>query len=169
MVNQLTTCADSTLDFTRGERIVAIGIDESECSQYALNWAMENLSTKADQILLLNVRPGTRPPDDPMFRDFGDYLVIADQREQSLSLEILKDATEKLEKKGFFVRAVALRGEKEEELVRKCNELRVNTLILGKCKRKSWNLFYTDVGKYCSKRCTMPVIVIDKKKHPLSI
>ena len=50
MVNQLTTCADSTLDFTRGERIVAIGIDESECSQYALNWAMENLSTKADQV-----------------------------------------------------------------------------------------------------------------------
>lgn len=126
-------------DTANSNRTVAIGIDGSDFSQHALEWAVKNvLKPETDLVVLMNVRPYEQ--DAVAVTSFG----TVDYMESAYSAEVEKEEkmrSEAILKKGvaflkscnpkFAVKAIAMVGDPREEIILKTDELNTNIIIVA--------------------------------------
>lgn len=121
------------------ERTVVFGIDGSDFSQHALEWAVGNvLKPETDLIVLINVRHNE--PDALAATAFGtvDYMESAystqlEAEEKKRAEDILKKSVAYLKSVNskFIVKAFAMVGDPREELVLKTREVHADIIIVA--------------------------------------
>lgn len=89
------------------------------------------------------------------------WLSIQNRKESHSLLHYYVDI---LKHQGFNAKAIALRGDPRDELVRKVKELHADTLILG-CRGLGMvkRALLGSLSDYCVHHCECPVVVV---KHP---
>ncbi|KAJ3337275.1 hypothetical protein HDU93_001362 [Gonapodya sp. JEL0774] len=115
-------------------RVLVISLDSSIHSQYAFQWSIENfIKPESDLVVLVNVRPvATIPsPYGTSYMDFTDYLVQIEEQHRIASHLLLQAYAQRLKKKHISVKAIAMRGDPRDEVVRKVTELDADVLIMG--------------------------------------
>jgi nucleotide-binding universal stress UspA family protein len=91
------------------------------------------LKPETDLVILINVRPVALVPGPygAAYMDFSSYTTQLEEYNRAHSHNILKKAAAYLKPLNFTVKAISLRGDAREELVRKVDELHVDMLIIG--------------------------------------
>jgi nucleotide-binding universal stress UspA family protein len=97
--------------------------------------------------------------------DLGDALYQMEKAERANSHALLKDLAKIVKDHGAAVRAVALRGDAREELLRKVTELEASALVvgsrgLGVIKRA----FLGSVSDYLAHNCSIPLVIVKDDK-----
>ncbi|KAK9694108.1 hypothetical protein K7432_013571 [Basidiobolus ranarum] len=148
-------------------RIVVIPIDESSSSKYAVSWSIDNfLRPKSDIVVLAHVRPmyvssgafGTG------YVDMGEYATTIEDQYRDGSHRLLMEYAHMLRKKNIPCKAIAMRGDARDEIVRKSVELKADLVImgsrgLGTLKRA----LLGSVSDYCAHHLPMPLIIVKEK------
>ncbi|KAJ3149081.1 hypothetical protein HDU89_004084 [Geranomyces variabilis] len=158
-------------------RIVAIAVDQSEHSDYTVNWAIEHLLNKfTDQVVLFNVREVVNVPasfglvylSDIRGADPVEWIDETEKEYMDASHKLLKYFGNHILKAGIKCRAIALRGDPREELVHKTAEINADMLVMGSrgmgtIKRA----LLGSVSDHCVHNSPCPVVVVrhvDEKK-----
>ncbi|KAJ3410245.1 hypothetical protein HDV05_003992 [Chytridiales sp. JEL 0842] len=146
-------------------RVIAIAVDSSPYSEYALKWALENvIRSETDQIILLNVRPLASVPTlySSIYIDNADSYEKLESAHKQQSHDLLRAlATAHLPPWKFSVRGIALRGDPRDELVYKCEELGANILIVGSRGLGSFKrAMLGSVSDYLVHNLKCPVVVV---------
>ncbi|CAG8643559.1 1775_t:CDS:2, partial [Cetraspora pellucida] len=117
-------------------RVVVIAIDQSEHSQYAFDWAVKNFIRKdSDLVVLINVRPIPSVPGPyaigASYMDFTEVVTSLEEQHRVSSHALLQEFAAKLKSHGFACKAIAMRGDARDEIVRKVSELNADALVVG--------------------------------------
>ncbi|CAG8550765.1 12472_t:CDS:2 [Ambispora gerdemannii] len=150
-------------------RVIVIAIDHSSHSQYAFDWATKNLLRKeTDLVVLVNVRPITSIPGPyaigAAYMDFSDVVLNIEEQHRANSHQLLQEYALKLKQQNFACKAIAMRGDARDEIVRKVEEVCADSLVIG--SRGLGALKRTILGSvsdYCSHICRCTVIIV--KEH----
>jgi nucleotide-binding universal stress UspA family protein len=151
-------------------RVVVIALDQSNHSQQAFDWALKNfLRKESDLVVLVNVRPIPSVPGPyaigASYMDFGEVVTSLEEQHRVASHTLLQDFAAKLKAQNFACKAIAMRGDARDEIVRKVAELNSDALVLG--SRGLGALKRTLLGSvsdYCSHHCHCTVIIV-KERH----
>ncbi|KAI8820700.1 uncharacterized protein EV422DRAFT_59939 [Fimicolochytrium jonesii] len=156
------------------QRIIAVALDQSEHSEYAFNWALENLiNPQSDQVVLLNVREVVNVPASfgLIYMDIRDWIDRTEYEQMMVSHKLLKHFGARIVKAGAKCRAIALRGDPRDELLHKVKEVNADMLVIG--SRGMGTLkraFVGSVSDYCVHNSECPVVVVrhkhEKEMHP---
>ena len=144
-------------------RIIAIAVDQSKFSRFALDWAVNNfINPTTDQVNLLNVRQSSIPPViliDPIMQ-VGDENLQDEAIEKKKSHDLIISYAKMLVEKGIKVTGYALKGEVKDEIVYKCDELKADVLIIGS---RGMGIFKRmvlgSVSDFCVHNCHCTVLV----------
>ncbi|CAG8521800.1 13424_t:CDS:2 [Ambispora leptoticha] len=147
-------------------RVIVIAIDHSSHSQYAFDWAVKNLLRKeTDLAVLINVRPIPSIPGPyaigATYMDFGEVIASVEEQHRASSHQLLQDYALKLKEQNFACKAIAMRGDARDEIVRKVGEVNADALVIG--SRGLGALKRTILGSvsdYCSHVCHCTVIIV---------
>ncbi|KAJ3311010.1 hypothetical protein HDU76_003228 [Blyttiomyces sp. JEL0837] len=149
-------------------RVICIAVDESEYSDYAFQWALDNTVDKEDQVVLLNCRPYTiNAADYSISGDFStsvysnkEWAETVEASQRQVSHDLLRKLGNRVLDKGIACRAIALRGDAREEIAAKVQEIKADMLVvgsrgLGAIKRA----FLGSVSDYLVHHCHCAVIL----------
>uniref|UniRef100_A0A1D1XNI4 Universal stress protein A-like protein n=1 Tax=Anthurium amnicola TaxID=1678845 RepID=A0A1D1XNI4_9ARAE len=166
----INTVSESTND--PNSRTIVIALDHSEHSQHAFSWAVKNfLRKECDKVVLVNVRPVPTVPGPyaigAAYMDFSEVVSSLEDQYRSNSHSLLKDFAGKLKTQGFECKAIAMRGDARDELVRKVDEVKADALVIGS---RGLGVFKRtilgSVSDYCSHHCNCTVVIVkDKEAH----
>ncbi|KAJ3022295.1 UNVERIFIED_CONTAM: hypothetical protein HDU68_009227 [Siphonaria sp. JEL0065] len=126
---------------------IAICIDEGSESQFALTWALEHLtdiepshSHDTVEFILLNVRPFAVPeyfihpskhvPSAATDLD-EEYVETVETFNKEKSHDILMSSASKVSAKGFAYKAIALRGDPRQEILKAVQTIKADCLVTG--------------------------------------
>ena len=146
-------------------RTILCAVEHSANSEFAIDWVKTNfLKKETDLVVLVNVR--TFPSLYNYGSPHGDFLTAAyqlDEEARKASHALLQKYGSDLKSAGYFVRAIAIRGDPRSEIVRKAQELQSETVVvssrgLGAIKRT----FLGSTSDYVAHHCTCPVLVVKK-------
>ncbi|KAJ3219724.1 hypothetical protein HK099_004619 [Clydaea vesicula] len=144
-------------------RIIAIAIDQSNCADYAFNWAVKNLiNPETDQVVLLNVRPYITAPIlyATIMTDKGDQYSKTDEANKIYSHNLIRKYAEILIKQKVKCKGVALRGDPREEIVYKVDNLKADVLVVGSRGMNAFKrAFVGSTSDYCVHNCHCTVII----------
>ncbi|RHZ53897.1 hypothetical protein Glove_433g15 [Diversispora epigaea] len=162
-----------TSNETNIARVIVIAIDQSNYSRNAFEWAKKNfLRSKTDLVVLVNARPISLAPGPyamgASYMDFSEVMVELEDRHKVESHNLLHEYATKLKDEKFECKAIAMRGDAREEIVRKVSELNADALVLGSrglgaIKR----LIVGSVSDHCIHHCHCSVIVF--KEHSKNV
>ncbi|KAI8843369.1 hypothetical protein BJ741DRAFT_574216 [Chytriomyces cf. hyalinus JEL632] len=163
---------------TPPKRVIAVAVDESEASKFALQWALEHLVNPAgnDQVCLLNCRPYAVPDyilGHGLAGDFApersyeyneEYVNAIERANREASHDLLKAYGELVLKKSCALRAIALRGDARDEILIKVEELKPDMLVTG-CRGLGLiqKAFRGSLSDYLVQHSPVPVIVPRKQ------
>uniref|UniRef100_J3L0E7 UspA domain-containing protein n=1 Tax=Oryza brachyantha TaxID=4533 RepID=J3L0E7_ORYBR len=151
------------------------GGDESECSHYALEWALRNLAPATrPPLLVLTVQP-LLPLGYVSAASFGSPLgtpVVApelirsmQEQQQQLSQALLNKAKEICAHHGVAVETMIKVGDPKEMICEAAEKLKVDLLIVGSHSRGPvQRLFLGSVSNYCMHHSKCPVLVVKKQE-----
>ncbi|CAG8580263.1 5171_t:CDS:2 [Acaulospora morrowiae] len=147
-------------------RVVVLAIDQSEYSHHAFEWAVKNfLRKESDLVVLVNVRPIPSIPGPyaigASYMDFSEVVTSIEEQHRVASHALLKDFASRLKAQNFALKAIAMRGDARDEIVRKVSELNADALVLG--SRGLGALKRTILGSvsdYCSHHCNCTVVIV---------
>ncbi|KAJ3057277.1 hypothetical protein HK097_009936 [Rhizophlyctis rosea] len=160
----------------RIERVVVVALDHSKNSDKAFHWALDNfLNPKKDLLVLLNVRSITALPGGfgSAYMDYSEYYTQMDEKARSDAHHLLQyyaaAARQNKVRRAFLaVKAIAMRGDPRDELVRKAKEVNADAVILGSRGMGAWRrAVLGSVSDHCIHHLACPVIVI-KDNDPSS-
>ncbi|KAJ6796724.1 universal stress protein A-like protein isoform X1 [Iris pallida] len=148
-----------------GEAKVMVAVDESDCSQYALKWALRNLRhSLAPPIVLFTVQNlasltylpaasfGVPPPE--LIQSVQDH-------QKKIALGILDRAKELCAQEGIIAETVTEVGDPKEAICEAAEKLKINLLILGNHGRGALQrAFLGSVSNYCVHNAKCPVLVV---------
>ena len=135
-----STLVHEDLDHS-AKRTVAIGVDGSDFSQHALDWAVKNiLKPETDLVVLMNVRPCES--DALLVSSFGTgymdnldsaYVGQLEAEEKNRSVAILKKAVAFLKSCNpkIAIKAFTLIGDPREELILKADQVHADIFVVG--------------------------------------
>ncbi len=153
-------------------RVVMLALDESLTSQYALEYAKENVIKPTDLVCILNCMPTSTPPPiealdaGAMFIDSG-YLQEQQKYYDTHSKFILKAYAKVLPKNK--IRLFSVMGDNRDEIVRASKNLKVDLLVIGSRDHASLQRFFLgSTSDYCIHNMDCPVFVV-KPPHGQSI
>ncbi|KAI8611398.1 hypothetical protein BC830DRAFT_1141278 [Chytriomyces sp. MP71] len=182
---------ETTKNHKAPKRVIAVAVDGSPESQYALSWTLEHLANPAgyDQICILNVRPyavpvhlfGINAPGDFMPErstefnevmwtaqtstrfsrtDSQEWVDAMERENRENSHNLLRKYGEQVLSRDVCVRAIALRGEPKEEILKKVDEIKPDMLVTG-CRGLGalQKIFRGSLSDYLVQHATVPVIV----------
>lgn len=151
-------------------RNILVGIDESEASERACDWAVTNLYREGDELHLFHVIP----PGQYMVlsTDLGVEGVIQDDEETQRKVE--QHAQELMEKKfasklrekhiPFKVEIVKFATDNESIgsiICKRADQLNAVVVVLAKHNRGRVKEFFVgSVASYCTHHCKSPVLVM---------
>ncbi|KAJ3209540.1 hypothetical protein HDU83_002222 [Entophlyctis luteolus] len=115
-------------------RIIAIAVDSSKYSEYAFDWAINNVvRPESDQIVIINVRSVLAIPVyfEGAYVDLTEEVEKLEAANQQESHELLRKYAGKLPAHKYNIRGVALRGDPRDEIEFKVDELKADMLVIG--------------------------------------
>ncbi|XP_028768263.1 universal stress protein A-like protein [Neltuma alba] len=148
---------------------VMVGIDESECSRYALEWTLQNLAhTLADsKLIIFSAQPiddlgyayasslGAAPPE---------LIQSLQENRKKLTLALLQKAKEICDQHGIDAETLTETGNPKEAICEAVEKLKVQLLVLGSHGKGSLQrAFLGSVSNYCVHHAKCPVLVVKKK------
>ncbi|CAJ0752025.1 6522_t:CDS:2, partial [Entrophospora sp. SA101] len=98
------------------------------------------------------------------YMDFGEIVANLEEQYRISSHTLLQEYAAKLKSHNFACKAIAMRGDARDEIVRKVGELNAEALILG--NRGLGALKRTLLGSvsdYCTHNCHCTVIIVKEK------
>ncbi|KAL7240416.1 hypothetical protein ACSBR2_006129 [Camellia fascicularis] len=147
---------------------VMVAIDESECSHYALDWALQNLSNSIvnSDLFLFTVQPiadysylyassyGATPPE--LVRNLQE-------NQKKVSLALLEKAKDICSKYGVVAETMTEAGNPKETICETVEKLHIQLLILGSHSKGALKrVFLGSVSNYCVHHAKCPVLVVRK-------
>ncbi|OWM86309.1 universal stress protein A-like protein isoform X2 [Punica granatum] len=162
------------------DKKVMVAIDESECSHYALVWALDNLRESISgpdaQLLIFMAQP---PPQHiiTFAASLGsarlycpvsatlDFVNSVQENHKKLTLALLDRAKEICAERGVKVETIAEVGEPKTAICDAVQKYNVDLVVmgehgLGRIKRA----FLGSVSSYCIQNAKCPVLVVKKPK-----
>ncbi|KAI9365975.1 hypothetical protein DFJ73DRAFT_806517 [Zopfochytrium polystomum] len=144
-------------------RTIAIAVDSSSYSEYAFNWAIQNIiRPETDQIVLLNVRPVVSIPAvyGTLYVDYSKEFEEMETANRKESHDLLRAFAAKVPANKYNMRGVALRGDPRDEIAYKVEDIKADMLIvgsrgLGALKRA----FLGSVSDYLVHHLKVPVLI----------
>ncbi|XP_022726536.1 universal stress protein A-like protein [Durio zibethinus] len=147
---------------------VMVAIDESECSHYALQWALENLSDtiSASKLFIFNAQPlatfaylsaasyGAAPLD---------LITTVQENQKKLTLALLEKAKDICANYGVDAETMTEVGNPKEKICEAVEKLDIELLILGSHGRGTiQRTFLGSVSNHCVQNAKCPVLVVRK-------
>ncbi|KAJ3027521.1 UNVERIFIED_CONTAM: hypothetical protein HDU68_003652 [Siphonaria sp. JEL0065] len=154
---------------TEFKRVIAIAVDSSLYAQHAVNWAIKNYLQTTDLVVLLNARSFVTPPGT-VYMDVANWIDQQETFQRSTSHKLLRSTAARLKHLGFATKAIALKGDIKDEIVRKAKEVHADALIVG-----SRGLGYFSralvgsVSDYAVHYAHCPVLVIKPSEEELNV
>ncbi|KAJ3069780.1 hypothetical protein HDU98_007166 [Podochytrium sp. JEL0797] len=144
-------------------RIVAIAVDASKYSEYAFDWAVQNVvRPETDQIVLMNVRPPASLPGvyGTLYVDFSKEFEAIEAANKRESHDLLRAYANKLPAHKYNIRGVALRGDARDELAYKVEDIKADMLVIGSRGLSGFKrALLGSVSEYLIHHLKVPVIV----------
>ncbi|KAI8527674.1 hypothetical protein RHMOL_Rhmol12G0094100 [Rhododendron molle] len=156
---------------------VMVAIDESECSHYALEWALQNLvDTLANSDLCIFT---VQPIADYSYlyaSSFGaahclfstpvaaaDLIKSFQENQQKFSLALLEKANGICSKYGIVAETVTEVGNPNEAICEAVEKLNIQLLVLGSHSRGALKrALLGSVSNYCAHNAKCPVLVVKR-------
>ncbi|XWS63544.1 hypothetical protein CRYUN_Cryun06bG0108300 [Craigia yunnanensis] len=147
---------------------VMVAIDESECSHYALQWALENLggTISASQLIIFNAQP---------FDHFAylsastygatplDLITTVQENQKKLTIALLEKAKDICTKHGVDAETMTEVGDPKEKICEAVEKLNIELLILGTHGRGAiQRAFLGSVSNHCVHNAKCSVLVVRK-------
>ncbi|KAL4352102.1 hypothetical protein GQ457_06G005260 [Hibiscus cannabinus] len=147
---------------------VMVAIDESECSHYALRWALDNLgdTISASQLFIFNAQPlpsfaylsastyGAPP---------ADLITAVQENQKKLALALLEKAKEICANHGVEAETMTEVGDPKDKICEAVEKLNIELLILGSNGRGAiQRALLGSVSNYCVHNAKCPVLVVRK-------
>ncbi|KAF3431886.1 hypothetical protein FNV43_RR26622 [Rhamnella rubrinervis] len=148
---------------------VMVAIDESECSHYALQWALQHLAPTIldSQLIIFTVQPfvnlgltvaasfGSTPPE---------LIASLQENQKKAALALLEKAKDICAKHGVEAKTITEFGEPREAICGAVEKLDIQLLVLGSHSRGVIErAFLGSVSNYCVHHAKCPVLVVRKK------
>nr|XP_029119242.1 universal stress protein A-like protein isoform X2 [Elaeis guineensis] len=129
----------------KGRRVM-VAIDESDCSRYALEWALDHLAeplASSLPLLLFTVQPINTLGYIPAAAGYGSAHAFAavppapglikslQEHQRKAALAILESAEELCAKKGVVTAKVTEAGDPKEAICEAVEKFKINLLIMG--------------------------------------
>ncbi|KAJ3386026.1 Cysteine dioxygenase [Entophlyctis sp. JEL0112] len=144
-------------------RIIAIAVDSSKYSEYAFDWAINNVvRPESDQIVIMNVRPIASLPTvyGALYVDFAKDFEKMDEANKKESHDLLRAYAGKLPANKYNIRGVALRGDPRDEIAYKVEDIKADMLIIGSRGLGAFKrAFLGSVSDYLVHQLKIPVII----------
>ncbi|KAG4098738.1 hypothetical protein H8356DRAFT_1038996 [Neocallimastix lanati (nom. inval.)] len=127
--------------------------EREQNSRYAVNWALNHfINKKNDLVIFINVRNSIALSSE------------TDEKNKKTSHDLLKDYLKIYQDLNFSCRAIAMKGEPKEEIVRKANDLGADLLVMGSRGMGSFKkIFVGSVSEYCVNHAECPVLIVKNK------
>ncbi|XP_015895651.1 universal stress protein A-like protein isoform X1 [Ziziphus jujuba] len=147
---------------------VMVAVDESECSHYALQWALQHLThTIVDShLVIFTVQPfvnsgfalaatyGTAPVE---------LTASLQDNQKKIALALLDKAKEICAKHGIVAETITEIGDPKETICEAVEKLNIELLVLGSHSRGAiGRAFLGSVSNYCVHHAKCPVLVVKK-------
>ncbi|XP_037487549.1 universal stress protein A-like protein isoform X1 [Triticum dicoccoides] len=153
------------------EQKMMVAIDESECSHYALEWALRNLAPR--RLILFTVQPFSPlsylPAGSP--RAVGPSVASPElirsvtEHQRQLAQALVDKAKAICAEHGVEAETAIEVGDPKETICEAAEKLNVDLLILGSHSRGPIQRFFLgSVSNYCSHHAKCPVLVVKKKE-----
>ncbi|KAL6884518.1 hypothetical protein ACP4OV_010454 [Aristida adscensionis] len=151
-----------------------VAVDESECSRYALEWALRSLApTLAPPLLLLTAQP-LLPAGYVSAASFAaplgtvpvapDLIKSMQEQQRQLTQALLDKAKAICAHHGVPVETIVEVGDPKEVICEAAEKRNVDLLILGSHSRGPiQRLFLGSVSNYCVHHAKCPVLVVKKQ------
>ncbi|GMJ03302.1 hypothetical protein like AT1G68300 [Hibiscus trionum] len=147
---------------------VMVAIDESECSHYALQWALDNLgdTISASQLFIFNAQPlpgfaylsastYAAPP--------ADLITAVQENQKKLALALLEKAKEICANHGVEAETMTEVGDPKDKICEAVEKLNIELLIVGSHGRGAiQRAFLGSVSNHCVHNAKCPVLVVRK-------
>ncbi|OWM67997.1 universal stress protein A-like protein [Punica granatum] len=147
---------------------VMVAIDESECSYYALEWALQNLKeTIASSELVVFCVQNLANLGYVYASSFGaapaELIQNLEQNQKKFVLSLLEKAKEICSKHGIEAETLTEVGDPKEAICEAVEKLNVQLLVLGSRSRGAiQRAFLGSVSNYCVHNAKCPVLVVRK-------
>ncbi|OMP09860.1 Universal stress protein A [Corchorus olitorius] len=158
------------MEENKRKKKMMVAIDESECSYYALQWALENLgdtlSASASHLFIFNAQPlpnlaylsastyGVTPLD---------LIKTLQENQNNFSLALLEKAKDICSNHGVKAETMTEVGDPKERICEAVERLDIQLLILGSNGRGALQrAFLGSVSNYCVHNAKCPVLVVRK-------
>uniref|UniRef100_A0A2P2JEW2 UspA domain-containing protein n=1 Tax=Rhizophora mucronata TaxID=61149 RepID=A0A2P2JEW2_RHIMU len=152
--------ADGKIEGREKKEAVMVAIDGSECSHYALTWALENLkeTISTSGLLVFTVQP---------IADFS-YLSAstlgATQNQKKAALALLQTAKDICANHGVVAETLTEAGDPKVAICETANKLEAKLLVMGSHSRGAiQRAFLGSVSSYCVHHCKYPVLVVKQQ------
>ncbi|KAI9143205.1 hypothetical protein BKA69DRAFT_160388 [Paraphysoderma sedebokerense] len=124
---------ESSTSIKSEAKTYVVAVDGSKHSRSALEEAVTKFVGKDDHVILLNVREAVYVDEFALINgaDFINYLEKQDEKARVKSYNLLLSYSVELKQRGFNVKAVALRGDVQAEILRASSTLRADSVIIG--------------------------------------
>ncbi|XP_021896202.1 universal stress protein A-like protein [Carica papaya] len=147
---------------------VMVAIDESECSHYALQWALDFLgdTIATSKLILLTVQP---------LVEFGyvyastygaapvDLIASVQENQKKVALALLEKAKEICANRGVVAETITESGNPKDAICEAVEKLDIQLLIIGSHgKGAVQRVFLGSVSNYCVHHAKCPVLVVRK-------
>ncbi|PIA33282.1 hypothetical protein AQUCO_04100006v1 [Aquilegia coerulea] len=152
------------------EKKLMVAIDESECSHYALEWALDNLpdyiSSSSSSLYIFTAQN---------LVDFGylqaaslassppELLRTVQEQQNNFASTLLEKATEICANRGVTPKTISEVGDPKEVICQAVEKFDINLLVLGNNgKGAIKRAFLGSVSNYCVHNAKCPVLVVKK-------
>ncbi|KAM0831416.1 hypothetical protein ACQ4PT_065553 [Festuca glaucescens] len=153
------------------EQKMMVAIDESECSNYALEWALRNLAPR--RLVLFTVQPfsplnyvpaAAGSPLGPSVVS-PELIRSVSEHQRQLAQALVDKAKAICAEHGIDAETIIEVGDPKETICEAAEKLNVDLLILGSHSRGPIQRFFLgSVSNYCTHHAKCPVLVVKKKE-----
>ncbi|XP_058083957.1 universal stress protein A-like protein isoform X2 [Magnolia sinica] len=149
---------------------VMVAIDESECSHYALKWALENLPdciASSAPLVVFTVQPISNTSFISVTSHGSASLELiksVQEHRKKISLALLEQAKEICSKHGVVAVTITEVGDPKGIICEAVEKFKIDLLILGNHGRGALQrAFLGSVSNYCMQHAKCPVLVVKKQ------
>ncbi|KAJ2740987.1 hypothetical protein GGI20_005493 [Coemansia sp. BCRC 34301] len=116
-------------------------------NQYLIDWTLKayNVDPANDMLILVNVRPNVTSAKTKVYdSSIAAFATMYDAEEREKSVWLLQRYLSSLWHRGYQCRALALHGDKREEIATRASDENVHSIVVGMRRRQKTSLM---VGK----------------------
>uniref|UniRef100_A0A2P2JEY7 UspA domain-containing protein n=1 Tax=Rhizophora mucronata TaxID=61149 RepID=A0A2P2JEY7_RHIMU len=161
--------ADGKIEGREKKEAVMVAIDGSECSHYALTWALENLkeTISTSGLLVFTVQPiadFSYLSASTLGATHPDLVKSVLENQKKAALALLQTAKDICANHGVVAETLTEAGDPKVAICETANKLEAKLLVMGSHSRGAiQRAFLGSVSSYCVHHCKYPVLVVKQQ------